>query len=480
MAIEKENFGQQFGSAFQTKVIAGLLIDQSFVDKIWAILKPEYFDSKIHNWLFKNIVKHYEAYRTMPTVEDLDMYMREEKNETQRLEAFELLKSVQKSDPAGLRLAKDRALDFCKNHNMRNALLHSVTLWEQGKYEEIKKEVERALFAGEDDGIGHDYFDDAAINRRYADSNRQPVPTGMKHLDMLLNGGLSRGEMGVIIAGTGVGKTWLLCYIGYSALKAKKKVIHYTFELHEDYVGIRYDTMFSGIPIDQLSGKVPELKLILNQYTDNSLIIKEYNPKTVTINDLRNHIESRLLRRSFVPDLLVVDYADLIRPHSKYTDKRFELESIYEELRGLAKEFSLPVWTASQGNRLAMMQNVVQMETIAEGWSKAGVADVVVTLARRLEDKLVNEGRLFLAKNRAGSDGQIIPINMDTKNFKIETLEPITDSDEIESYTKQSQESYNDKIRQQKEGGKDWARTALKKAKEKREKRENGNQTGTE
>jgi replicative DNA helicase len=353
MATEKENFGQQFGSAFQTKVIAGLLVDQSFVDKIWGIIKPEYFDSKIHNWLFKKVSSHYETYRTMPTIEDLDLYMREEKDENKRLEAFTLLKQIQKSDTNSLKLAKDRALDFCKNHNMRNALIHSVDLWEQGKYDEIKREIEKAMFAGEDDNIGHDYFEDSAINRRYSSSNRTPIPTGMKHLDVLLNGGLSRGELGVIVAGTGAGKSWLLCFSGFNALKLNKKVMHYTFELNEDYVGIRYDTMFSGIPIKNLSSNVTELKQVLKQHTGNKLIIKEYNPKTVTISDLKNHIESRLLRRSFIPDLIVVDYADLIKSHSKYTDKRFELESVYEDLRGMAKEFQVPIWTACfHGDRL--------------------------------------------------------------------------------------------------------------------------------
>ena len=149
-----------------------------------------------------------------------------------------------------------------------------------------------------------------------------------------------------------------------------------------------------------------------------TLIVKEYPVKSITTTAIKNHL-SKLKMRGIEPDIIIVDYADLISPKKSYGEKRHDLESIYEELRGIAQEKKCPIWTVSQTNRTGYNAELVTMDSISEAFSKCFVADFIFTLSRTTEDKNNNSGRFFVAKNRFGPDGLIYPINMDTSNVKI-------------------------------------------------------------
>ena len=136
---------------------------------------------------------------------------------------------------------------------------------------------------------------------------------------------------------------------------------------------------------------------------------------------LRNHLE-KVITRGFKPDVIIVDYADLLRPTSGLREKRHELETIYEQLRGLAQEHKCCVWTASQTNRSGLNAEVITMESISEAFNKCFVADFILSISRTSEDKLNNTGRIFIAKNRNGVDGVIYPIFMNTSNITIKVF----------------------------------------------------------
>ena len=137
---------------------------------------------------------------------------------------------------------------------------------------------------------------------------------------------------------------------------------------------------------------------------------------------IRNHIE-KLKLKEFMPSLIVIDYADIMRSSRQYDSLRHELKLIYEELRNLAMELNIPVWTASQANRDSAKSDVVGLENMSEAYAKAMVADVVISLSRKPMEKSTGVGRLFVAKNRAGRDGLLFPIKMDTARSKVEFLD---------------------------------------------------------
>ena len=153
------------------------------------------------------------------------------------------------------------------------------------------------------------------------------------------------------------------------------------------------------------------------------LIIKKFATRTATVQTLKNHLSSIERDHNFKPDIVFIDYADIMRSSRSYDSLRHELKLVYEELRNLAMDMNIPVWTASQANREASNASVVGLENMSEAYGKAMVADVVVSLSRKPMEKATGAGRLFVAKNRAGRDGILFPVHLDTSMSKISIIE---------------------------------------------------------
>jgi hypothetical protein len=204
-----------------------------------------------------------------------------------------------------------------------------------------------------------------------------------------------------------------LTMIGANALKLKKNVLHYTFELSEEQTAIRYDSNLCEIDSSDIIEKKSD---VIKKYKESSygnLIVKYYPTMSVGVPTMRSHIE-RCSTKNFRPDIIIVDYADVMRSSRQYDSPRHELKMVYEELRGLAGDLGIPVWTASQSNKEGADAEVVDMSNMSEAYAKAMTCDVVITLSRRAQEKALGVGRLFIAKNRAGRDGLVYPISIDT------------------------------------------------------------------
>ena len=212
----------------------------------------------------------------------------------------------------------------------------------------------------------------------------------------------------------------VLVHLGAAALKEGKSVIHYTLELQDTVIATRYDSCITGYPLGEIANFKDEVYDEIKDI-DGKLIVKEYPTKSATTNTIKAHL-SRLLKRGITPGLVIVDYADLLRPVQVRKEKRNELESIYEELRGISTEFQCPVWTASQTNRSGLSAEVITMEQISEAFNKCFVADFIFSVSRTIEDKQNNLGKIFIAKNRNGPDGMVYNIFMDTSNVNIKIL----------------------------------------------------------
>jgi Replicative DNA helicase len=249
---------------------------------------------------------------------------------------------------------KEQAMDFCKNQEIKKAILHSVELLKSGRYEDIKAKIDGALKAGADKDIGHEYM--INIEDRYTDAVRFVQETPWEVINELTDGGLGKGELGVMVAPAGIGKSWALMNIGAHAVKKGKTVIHYTLELNQAYVGLRYDSVITGIANQNLKHYQSEVKEQLSKI-DGELIIKYFPTKTVSVMGIRAHVEKCIMQGKR-PDVIIVDYADLLRGHGQ--EKRHELEGIYEDLRGMAGEYEIPLWTASQANRCHVLTDIVE------------------------------------------------------------------------------------------------------------------------
>ena len=213
----------------------------------------------------------------------------------------------------------------------------------------------------------------------------------------------------------------VLVHLGAQALILGKKVVHYTLELADTVVGIRYDSCLSKIDLRDIMDSKEIVKEKI-QDISGKLIIKEYPTKSASTKSLKNHLE-KLKKQNILPDVVIVDYADLLRPISHGAEKRHDLEGIYEELRGMATEFECAFITASQTNRGGLNAEVITMESISEAFNKCFVADFIFSLSRTPQDKQANSGRIFIAKNRNGPDGLVFHAAVDWSTVSIDVLE---------------------------------------------------------
>jgi hypothetical protein len=220
--------------------------------------------------------------------------------------------------------------------------------------------------------------------------------------------------------------SWSLVTVGAHAMKRGLNVVHYTMELNENYVGKRYDAHLSGISGQNLKYHKEDIVKAIDNVSGN-LIVKYYPPKGATVNTIRAHFD-KCIMTGFKPNLVIVDYADLLRSVTAMKEVRHTIENIYEDLRAFAGECAIPVWTATQSNRSSMEQDIISADNVAEAFSKIMVADFIMSLSRKITDKVAGTGRWHIVKNRFGPDGMTFPSKINTSMGSIQIFEESTSS----------------------------------------------------
>jgi len=411
----------EYGWGFQVKVVAAMFTDRMFLQQIADIIQADYFESEANSWIMEIILEHFREYKTPPTKDVLKVKVTDIDNDVLKTAVLEQLKEVFRyMESDDLTFVKDEILRFCKNQEIKRAIMDSVSLLKMGNYDEIKTKIDGAMKAGADTDIGLEYKNDVAV--RYQEAARDTMTTGWDVIDDLMDGGLAPGEVGVVMAPAGIGKSWLLINIGANAMKSGKNVIHYTLELNENYVGQRYDSVVTGINAQNLKNYQEDIQDKMDQI-QGDLVIKYYPTKSVGVMGIKAHIEKTIMLGN-KPDLVIVDYADLLKVNQK--DKHEALEELYEDLRGMAGEYGVPVWTATQANRSALEEDVIEADKIASSYGKVMVSDFLMSLSRKVEDKMSGTGRGHVIKNRFGPDGITLPCKINTNNGQFQFFEPQT------------------------------------------------------
>jgi len=419
---ERVDFGR-YGKSFQEGFCQLILEDRPFADQISEVLDINFLELKYLQVFVKKILQYRQKYGTHPTYKIMVTILRAEmsnENDVIQKQVRDYFARIYRTEVDGKGYIKETSLDFCRKQKIKESMMKCVPLLEKLSFDEISKEINDALVLGSDNNFGHDYLID--FEERFKVKARGPVSTGWQEIDDICKNGLGKGELGVVIAPTGAGKSMVLVHLGAEAIKNGKTVVHYTLELGDTVVASRYDSCITGYPLSDLHTFKDNIYEAVKNLP-GKLIIKEYPTKSASSKTIRNHLE-KLRKRGHTPGLVIVDYGDLLRPISIQREKRNELESIYEEMRAIAQEFGCPVWTASQTNRSGLNAEVITMESISEAFNKCFVADFIFSVSRTIEDKTANSGRIFVAKNRNGPDGLVYPIFMDTSNVKIKVLPP--------------------------------------------------------
>lgn len=421
-------------SEVQTEVLAYLLQDKDTLARFNGSITEEHFDNPVHRIIYSVIKPYYTRYKTVPTKKIVEDEIGSLIASSGDLDfptelIWRELASLYYFSTAEREYVKDKIISYL----IRNALEKlgnralSVAETDAPDVEEISREVTSfyKVVAGNEDDKSEFLLRDAP-NRIREDASTDKIPTGLPMFDKVLEGGLGKGELGVMLAPTGFGKSHWLVTVGANALMIRKNVLHFTFEISKKNVIRRYEAFTSKIPKKELyvsNDKVHERIMRLRRVLPTSdVLVAEYPTGSLSVDELRSVINQYRSAKNFFPDLVIIDYADILKkPRLKDGEgKDYAIvKEMYEKLRGVAMEFDVPIWTGSQTSKKAMEKEVVTSADIAESFGKAMVADVVAAICRTKDEKKDNKGRFFIEKSRETASHVIIGIktDFDTSRF---------------------------------------------------------------
>jgi len=397
----------EFDRTFRIKILACLL------DPVWysmhsTIIKPEYFPLEDESEFVTAIDRYHEQYSRIPSDPyDLEVLITNS-------DGIELIHIVFDTyEQYDLFLAADKALEFAKQQAVKLAILQSVDDIDTGDLSLIVDRMKDALAVGSDMGsIGLDPYAD--VDKWLYDYWKDKVRTGWLHIDRALEGGLSPGELGVILGPQHRGKSMSLINLGFGAasIGSGKNVVHITHEMSVAQTAKRYAarTAFRFPNVDDnLDDYSDELykaahRLITGKIRILGATDVKKSAGSMSVVDVRSRLAT-LQNSGFNIDLIIDDYADLLKPSRRFKERRFELSDIYQSLRELGGEFGCPIWTASQSSRASHSKEIITMQDIAEDINKVSIADVIISLCQTKEEHDSNLCRLFTAKVRDNSSG---------------------------------------------------------------------------
>jgi replicative DNA helicase len=420
----------QYGPVFQVKALGALLTQRQFLINVIDSLDAEYFESSAHKWVIEYIQKYFGQYHTNPTVETMSIEVKKIENEVLRISIVEALKEAYKMvEQSDLDWVEAEFASFCRNQQMKKAIMTSVDLLNIGDYDSIRTLINNAIKAGEDKTIGLDYNLD--IEARYREDDRNCIPFPWPTFNELTQGGYGKGDLVLVFGNPGGGKSWAVTAMGAYAAALGYNVVHYSLELGEGYIGKRYDAIFSGIEVDKLHLHRKEVDEIVGK-VKGKVVIKEYPPKRASFDTIEAHLQQLEHQNDFKPDLIIIDYLDYMRTKGR-KERKDEIDDVYVAAKSFAKERGLPIVSPSQANRTAAKSDIIEGDNAAGSYDKIMIGDIIISLARKRKDKIEGTGRFHIMKNRYGADGMTFKANINTSNGYIEVDSNPIDDDDIEN-----------------------------------------------
>lgn len=420
-----------FTSDFEQKIIQAILTDSFFAEQISEVLTPEHFDAECAKEIISLLCLYHKKYESFPSISVLkEMCNQDISIEFMKAKCVQYIDRMQANPLNGdIDYVKDKSLMFFRTQSVKNALLNEVIpKIEKENLEEIVPIIEKALNKGSNRNIGTEYKTD---EKRFEEEVYEIVPTPWPFLNTLLGGGWQGKRLVTFLGAPGSGKSMLLCAAGAGALLAGKTVIHYCLELDEIEQGKRYDACITGVEINNVTEQKAKIKFELaNKIPEEAvLIIKEYPMKSASMQTIKAHL-ARTRLKGIEPDLIIIDYGDLLRTTEAFDQKRDNLEVIWQEMKRMAQEMVIPILTAAQVNRTGYNSEVITLDKISEDFSRIMTSDIVISAARNLEQKAAGVGKMLLGKNRQGIDGQIMLYDIDTSKCYINVRELTPDIDD--------------------------------------------------
>jgi replicative DNA helicase len=395
------------------------------------------------------IKEYHSKYESCPNFDTLEQIVKSEI--TQELVAkivLDTLKQIKDAPFEGTVFVQEKALKFCKQQELQKAMDKAQKIITEGdfeSYDKVEGLVREALQVGEVEKNVTDIFMglDTVLDEDY----RHPIPMGIAGIDRLLKGGLAKGEIGVILAPTGVGKTTILTKIANTAFNLGYNVLQIFFEDNPKIVQRKHFTIWTGIEPDNLAlhkeeviGKITEIQETMK----NKLILKKLASDTTTMGQIKNQVRKMIADGNKI-DLILLDYIDCVLPESSAKDEWKAEGSVMRGFEAMCHELNLVGWTATQGNRSSISSEVVTTDQMGGSIKKAQVGHVIITVAKSLQQKEMNLATIAITKSRLGKDGVVF----ENCKFNNELLEIDTESSvTFLGFEEQQEERKRDRVKE--------------------------------
>tara|TARA_R110001583_G_scaffold55887_4_gene169430 strand:+ start:3800 stop:5032 length:1233 start_codon:yes stop_codon:yes gene_type:complete len=373
------------------------------------------------------VKEYYQNYQTAPSFDALDQLTRIEiSSEMAKKYVFDMLKEIKDASFEDHLFIKEKAIKFCKQQELKKAIRKVENIMEKGDFESYdmcEEYIRDAISVGELNNEDFEIFSE--LEALLEEDYRHPLATGIDGLDNILNGGLAKGEIGVVLAPTGVGKTTLLTRFANTAYNMGYNVLQIFFEDNPKIIQRKHFTCWTGIPSQDLGehketvlDKADEMKK-----TGGRLILKKLPSDELNMLQIKNQVR-KIISEGIKLDMVLIDYIDCIIPDRSFNDEWKGEGSVMRKFEGMCHELNLAGWTATQGNRSSISSDVVTTDQMGGSIKKAQVGHVIISVAKTLQQKEMGLATLAIVKSRLGRDGVVF----ENCKFDNATLEIDTDA----------------------------------------------------
>ena len=423
-----------FSDNIQRGIIYLVKHDKDFYSQISSLIKSEYFEYPSYAFIFDRIKSHYDKYKVIPPddilLEDIKKNLPKGQLLSEYEDDLEQINNIDSSVNENREFVLDLIEDFARKQAISQAIKDSVVLLKENRISEIEEKVRAAMLVSREVNVGQLYFQDVdnRFHRLFDNKQKQKYKTVFNTFNEFLDGGLNGKELAIVIAPPGVGKSLYLVNQGAIALKENKKVLYISLEMAEDKIAQRFDSILTLVPNHKLKDKTtyPILKERLTQvqkkFDGAQLIIKEFPVGQLNVNQIRALLVQLKLHHDFVPEILIVDYLELLRPNRQIDAEYMAQERIAQELRGLAMEHNILVWTATQTNRSGKKVATITDAELGDSYGKIRPADWAISLNQTEEEYEKGRMRVYVVKARDAKQHYRISASVNYVNLTMEEI----------------------------------------------------------
>jgi archaellum biogenesis ATPase FlaH len=394
-------------------ILRNLLTDEKYMRKVLPFIKPDYFQG-IYKTLFKEAGKYVAKYNKLPTSETMGIELNDSNLSSEQFQmAMDIvpqLFAVEKIDQDWL---VDSTEKWCQDRAIHNAIMESITIID-GKHDSLTKGalpdlLSKALGVAFDTNVGHDYVENAEQRYEFYHTEEDRIPFDLEYFNKITKGGVPNKTLNIALAGTGVGKSLFMCHVAANALVEGRNVLYITMEMAEERIAERIDANLLNVPIDQLDTMSKDMFTTkvnnLAKKTTGKLIVKEYPTGSAHAGHFRGLLNELKLKKQFEPDIIFVDYLNIcassrMKAMGGSINSYTYIKSIAEELRGLAVEYNVPIFSATQTTRSGFSNSDVGLEDTSESFGLPATADLMFALIST--EELEKDGQMMVKqlKNR--------------------------------------------------------------------------------